>query len=166
MTSQVSPTPTNCQSCHSYAPHADYTCDQHQSSCSKSPTLWFCSSNGSPKCAACPPQTQSPPIAIHPKMALTTNQHALPASGNTLMTSTTASLSTCGMEPQHMPDTLQKVASSIQTVTSYVCHNWQRPQGCSQPHNSAKHMCSGCGSASHGAQKCPKAEPHSSSNTI
>ena len=71
-------------------------------------------------CSASPPQTRSPPIAIHPEMALTTNQHALPALGGTLTTSTTAPLSTCGMEPQHTPDTLQKVTSLIQTVMSYA----------------------------------------------
>ena len=120
MTSQVSPTSTNHWSCHSYTPHVDYTCDWCWSSCSKSPTLWFCGSNRSPKRAVRPPRTQSPPIAIHPKMALATNQHALPASSGTLMTSTTAPSSTCGMEPQHTPDALQKVASSIQMVMSYA----------------------------------------------
>ena len=47
-----------------------------------------------------------------------------------------------------------------------LCSDWQRPNGCSLPHKSAKHECSGCGNASHGAQKCHRAQACPSANTV
>ncbi|KAF8129358.1 hypothetical protein EV363DRAFT_1169125 [Boletus edulis] len=54
----------------------------------------------------------------------------------------------------------------IDPAGDVLCNDWQKPQGCSRPHNNAKHVCSGCGSPSHGTQKCPKAQPRASSIPI
>jgi hypothetical protein len=39
-----------------------------------------------------------------------------------------------------------------------LCFQWQLTKGCSKSTHLEKHRCSGCGSSSHGAQKCPRAE--------
>ncbi|KAF8837955.1 hypothetical protein BDN67DRAFT_862173, partial [Paxillus ammoniavirescens] len=38
-----------------------------------------------------------------------------------------------------------------------LCCKWQKDEGCNEKHD-AKHICSGCGSATHGAQHCPRAQ--------
>ncbi|KAH7909878.1 hypothetical protein BJ138DRAFT_1009937, partial [Hygrophoropsis aurantiaca] len=38
-----------------------------------------------------------------------------------------------------------------------LCTRWQREEGCADRHDH-KHLCSGCGSASHGASKCSRAQ--------
>ena len=47
-----------------------------------------------------------------------------------------------------------------------LCSDWQKPNGCSIPHKSAKHDCSGCGDPKHGAQRCHRAQAHRSANAI
>ncbi|KAF8126028.1 hypothetical protein EV363DRAFT_1174852 [Boletus edulis] len=47
-----------------------------------------------------------------------------------------------------------------------LCTDWQRPNGCSLVHRSAKHNCSGCGSSTHGAQACDLAQAFASALTI
>jgi len=39
-----------------------------------------------------------------------------------------------------------------------ICTGWQRDEGCTTPKHNARHICSGCGAATHGAQKCPRAQ--------
>lgn len=39
-----------------------------------------------------------------------------------------------------------------------LCMEWQKPKGCTSQMHDSKHECAGCGSASHGAQRCPLAE--------
>jgi hypothetical protein len=41
-----------------------------------------------------------------------------------------------------------------------LCTDWQKPRGChdNAPAHVPKHCCSGCGSAEHGTQKCPRAQ--------
>lgn len=46
-----------------------------------------------------------------------------------------------------------------------ICAKWQREEGCSERHD-VRHICSGCGLSSHGAQKCNRAQEASSSNTV
>jgi hypothetical protein len=39
-----------------------------------------------------------------------------------------------------------------------LCFDWQLPKTCASTTHTEKHLCSGCGEASHGAQKCLRAE--------
>ncbi|KAG2063905.1 hypothetical protein BDR04DRAFT_933578, partial [Suillus decipiens] len=39
-----------------------------------------------------------------------------------------------------------------------ICTGWQRDEGCTTPKHDARHICSGCRAATHGAQKCPRAQ--------
>ena len=39
-----------------------------------------------------------------------------------------------------------------------LCFDWQLPKTCTSTSHTKKHLCSGCGESSHGAQKCPRAE--------
>ncbi|KAH7910922.1 hypothetical protein BJ138DRAFT_990927, partial [Hygrophoropsis aurantiaca] len=39
-----------------------------------------------------------------------------------------------------------------------LCIDWQCPKGCTSPTHDDRHLCSGCGSTSHGAQRCPRAQ--------
>ena len=39
-----------------------------------------------------------------------------------------------------------------------LCPAWQRAEGCSNSKHDTRHLCSGCGSSSHGAQRCPRAQ--------
>ena len=39
-----------------------------------------------------------------------------------------------------------------------ICMEWQRARGCFSTKHDTKHVCSGCGTASHGAQGCPQAQ--------
>lgn len=57
-------------------------------------------------------------------------------------------------------DTLCKRVNRTLTMCDgrELCHDWQRDEGCSARHHDAKHTCSGCGSLSHGAQKCPRTQ--------
>ncbi|KAG3229900.1 hypothetical protein P692DRAFT_201701923, partial [Suillus brevipes Sb2] len=38
-----------------------------------------------------------------------------------------------------------------------LCTSWQREEGCNSTHG-YKHLCSGCGSSEHGAQRCTRAQ--------
>ncbi|KAH7903907.1 hypothetical protein BJ138DRAFT_1019880, partial [Hygrophoropsis aurantiaca] len=38
-----------------------------------------------------------------------------------------------------------------------ICSKWQRDEGCTDRHDD-KHLCSGCGAATHGASRCPRAQ--------
>ncbi|KAF8426161.1 hypothetical protein L210DRAFT_3366709, partial [Boletus edulis BED1] len=38
-----------------------------------------------------------------------------------------------------------------------LCSSWQKPDGCALRHHPL-HTCSGCGSPSHGAHRCPRAQ--------
>jgi hypothetical protein len=40
-----------------------------------------------------------------------------------------------------------------------LCINFQRPTGCNSTSHLTKHICAGCGGASHGVQGCPDAQP-------
>ncbi|KAI6016682.1 hypothetical protein PISMIDRAFT_120164 [Pisolithus microcarpus 441] len=46
-----------------------------------------------------------------------------------------------------------------------ICAGWQREEGCSN-HHDVKHICSGCGLSSHGAQKCSHTQTASSNYPI
>ncbi|KAL6302098.1 hypothetical protein BKA93DRAFT_709857, partial [Sparassis latifolia] len=39
-----------------------------------------------------------------------------------------------------------------------LCLDWQRPNSCPNHKHDQKHICSGCGENTHGAQDCPRAE--------
>jgi hypothetical protein len=41
---------------------------------------------------------------------------------------------------------------------SLLCVDWQRYAGCTSHRHDNRHLCSGCGQASHGAQNCPRAQ--------
>lgn len=47
-----------------------------------------------------------------------------------------------------------------------LCSDWQKPNGCTLSHRSAKHECLGCGNPGHGAQYCRKAQPQASANSL
>ncbi|KAG2352861.1 hypothetical protein BDR07DRAFT_1312129, partial [Suillus spraguei] len=46
----------------------------------------------------------------------------------------------------------------IQTTDKPLCLNWQHGQGCKTHSHTECHLCSGCLSASHGAQFCPRTQ--------
>ncbi|KAG1749063.1 uncharacterized protein EDB91DRAFT_1033895, partial [Suillus paluster] len=39
-----------------------------------------------------------------------------------------------------------------------LCTSWQREEGCTNTQHNSKHICSGCGSSEHGAQRCARAQ--------
>ncbi|EPS94629.1 hypothetical protein FOMPIDRAFT_1134021, partial [Fomitopsis schrenkii] len=39
-----------------------------------------------------------------------------------------------------------------------LCCDWQRLDGCNSHLHDSRHLCSGCGQSTHGAQNCPRAE--------
>ncbi|KAG1730263.1 uncharacterized protein EDB91DRAFT_1059595 [Suillus paluster] len=47
-----------------------------------------------------------------------------------------------------------------------ICTAWQRDEGCTTPKHDARHVCSGCGAATHGAQKCPRAQKASTADPV
>ncbi|KAG1720825.1 uncharacterized protein EDB91DRAFT_1064673 [Suillus paluster] len=47
-----------------------------------------------------------------------------------------------------------------------LCTAWQREEGCMVPCHDARHICSGCGASSHGAQKCPRAQKAEPTNAV
>ncbi|KAG1880940.1 hypothetical protein F4604DRAFT_1578586, partial [Suillus subluteus] len=47
-----------------------------------------------------------------------------------------------------------------------ICTAWQQDEGCPAPRHDFKHICSGCGATTHGAQKCPRVQKAATSNTI
>ncbi|KAG1792713.1 hypothetical protein EV424DRAFT_1453706 [Suillus variegatus] len=47
-----------------------------------------------------------------------------------------------------------------------ICTGWQRDEGCSTPRHDARHVCSGCGAATHGAQRCPRAQKASAIDAV
>ncbi|KAH9830051.1 uncharacterized protein C8Q71DRAFT_717584, partial [Rhodofomes roseus] len=47
-----------------------------------------------------------------------------------------------------------------------LCYDWQRGRGCRSSLHDNRHICSGCGKATHGAQNCPRAEPLTPSNPV
>lgn len=46
-----------------------------------------------------------------------------------------------------------------------ICARWQREEGCSNRHD-VRHICSGCGQSSHGAQKCNRAQEASPNHPV
>jgi hypothetical protein len=46
-----------------------------------------------------------------------------------------------------------------------ICYRWQRTTGCNESH-CPLHICSGCGSKSHNAQLCPKAQKQSANDAV
>ena len=60
----------------------------------------------------------------------------------------------------------ERVGSAIHSKAGkLLCSKWQRAGGCSDTHQPL-HTCSGCGSKSHGAQRCPRAENPISADAI
>ena len=165
MISQASPTSANRRSRRAYAPRADFTRDRCRSSCSKSPPPRFRASNGSPKRSLRPlteaKSTQGRLLrdGAHNKSACPSCLGRHPHNINNCITQYL-----WDGTPAHARRTPE--GRLIDPAGDILCHDWQKPQGCSRPHNNAKHACSGCGSTSHGAQKCPKGEPRSGSNAI
>lgn len=47
-----------------------------------------------------------------------------------------------------------------------LCTAWQRDEGCSTPKHDMRHVCSGCGAATHGAQKCVRAQKEAPANSV
>ncbi|KAG2754173.1 hypothetical protein P692DRAFT_20759062, partial [Suillus brevipes Sb2] len=47
-----------------------------------------------------------------------------------------------------------------------LCTAWQREEGCTTPKHDACHICSGCGATTHGAQKCPRAQKASTTDSV
>ncbi|KAG2113857.1 uncharacterized protein F5147DRAFT_680107 [Suillus discolor] len=47
-----------------------------------------------------------------------------------------------------------------------LCTAWQREEGCTTPKHDARHACSGCGAATHGAQRCPRAQKADAADAI
>ncbi|KAF8965574.1 hypothetical protein BDZ97DRAFT_1601663, partial [Flammula alnicola] len=39
-----------------------------------------------------------------------------------------------------------------------LCCEWQKHSGCRSSQHNERHICSGCGQATHGAANCPRAE--------
>lgn len=39
-----------------------------------------------------------------------------------------------------------------------LCTAWQRDEGCDSTRHDSRHVCSGCGATTHGAQHCPRAQ--------
>lgn len=54
----------------------------------------------------------------------------------------------------------KRVDKSLVLVDSgrTLCGDWQRPNGCSSCMHDSRHLCSGCGKPTHGAQDCPRAQ--------
>ena len=161
MTSQASPTASHRRARHSYATRTDYSCDRRRSSHSRSPPpLRFRSSNRTvreaprPSMEAKPSQRGVSRERTHNKSAcpscLGRHPHDISSHITELLWDGSPAYARCAPEG-HLVDPAGDI----------LCHDWQKPQGCSRPHNNAKHTCSGCGSATHGAQKCLKAQPRS-----
>ena len=158
---QASPTSSQRRARRLYATRADYSRDRRRSSRSKSPPpLRFRSSNGAhresphPSTDAKPSQNRTARDGAHNKSACPSCLGRHPHDINN-----------CSVEllwdgtPAYARRTPE--GRLVDPVRDILCHDWQKPQGCSRPHNNAKHACSGCGSTYHGAQKCPKAQPRS-----
>ena len=46
----------------------------------------------------------------------------------------------------------------LQESNTPICIDWQRTQGCPSNKHNSRHVCSGCGQASHRACACPRAQ--------
>ncbi|KAH7919127.1 hypothetical protein BV22DRAFT_1023505, partial [Leucogyrophana mollusca] len=46
-----------------------------------------------------------------------------------------------------------------------LCPRWQREEGCTDRHDE-RHLCSGCGATTHGAQRCPRAQKAHAVDTL
>ena len=164
MISQASPMASHRHAWCSYAAQGDYSRDRRQSSRSRSPPpLRFHGSNGAVR-ESLHPSAELKPSQRGASRECTHNKSACP--------------SCLGRHPHdissHVTELLWDGSPAytrrtpegrlVDPARDILCHDWQKPQGCSRPHNNAKHACSGCGSTNHGAQKCLKAQPHS--NTV
>ncbi|KIK77298.1 hypothetical protein PAXRUDRAFT_167326 [Paxillus rubicundulus Ve08.2h10] len=47
-----------------------------------------------------------------------------------------------------------------------LCSKWQRDDGCVESTHNVRHLCSGCGAATHGAHRCPCAQKAPSANSV
>ncbi|KAG2096075.1 uncharacterized protein F5147DRAFT_716935 [Suillus discolor] len=47
-----------------------------------------------------------------------------------------------------------------------ICMGWQREEGCTTPKHDARHVCSGCRAATHGTQRCPRAQKAETIDTV
>ena len=110
------------------------------------------------------PQMWSPHRGAHCEMGSLTSLHAWHALDTTPTMSTAAPPYFYGTEYQLMYLKCTPEGRLVDPAGDILCYNWQKPQGCSRPHNNTKHACLDYGSTSHGTQKCPKVQPHS--NTI
>ncbi|KAG1847685.1 hypothetical protein DFJ58DRAFT_663202 [Suillus subalutaceus] len=53
----------------------------------------------------------------------------------------------------------ERINKALWTKTGkQICTAWQREEGCSSSKHDNKHICSGCGAVTHGAQRCPRAQ--------
>lgn len=58
-------------------------------------------------------------------------------------------------------DTITKrIEKSLVLIDSgrTICCDWQRATGCASRAHDSRHLCSGCGKPTHGAQDCPRAQ--------
>ena len=46
----------------------------------------------------------------------------------------------------------------LQESNTPICIDWQRTRGCPSNKHDSRHVCSGCGQASHGACACPRVQ--------
>jgi len=47
-----------------------------------------------------------------------------------------------------------------------LCTAWQREEGCDSSKHDSRHLCSGCGAVTHGAQRCPRAQKAQPNNAL
>ena len=133
MTAQVSLTSANHRSHHSYVPHIDYACDYWQSSCSKFPPPRFHGSNKSPRQSPCP-LTDTKPAQAHTARDGMHNKSACPGC--------------LGHHPHDINNCIVQYlwdgslaytrctpeGRYVDPTGDILCHDWQKPQGCSHPH--------------------------------
>ncbi|KAH7926111.1 hypothetical protein BV22DRAFT_1009859, partial [Leucogyrophana mollusca] len=58
---------------------------------------------------------------------------------------------------KHETHSLRKFKALYTKDGRQLCAKWQRTEGCVDKHDD-RHLCSGCGSTSHGAHQCPRAQ--------
>ena len=164
MTTQVFPSAAQRWSRRSHADRADYTCDRQHSSCSRSPPPpRFHGTNGSAREPPCPSTDAKP---SRDRLLSARSKSTCPA----CLGHHPHDVNNCTIQylwdgspayTRRAPD-----GRLIDPTGDILCHDWQKPQGCSRPHNSSKHACSGCSSTSHSAQKCPKVQLRNGNDAV